>query len=74
MPIRPDQRWFYPIDWRELSRFVHFERARGCCEPVGDRTYAGYRRWTTAYGGTRRFHAGATGGAGAWRSGTCPSS
>jgi hypothetical protein len=20
MPIRPSQRWFYPIDWRELSQ------------------------------------------------------
>ena len=32
MPIRPDLRWFYPLDWRELSRTIRFGRAKGCCE------------------------------------------
>ena len=32
MPIRPALRWFYPIDWPQLSRWVRFERARGLCE------------------------------------------
>ena len=32
MPIAPQHRWFYPIDWRELSRFVRFTRAKGRCE------------------------------------------
>ena len=35
MPIRPSQRWFYPIDWPELSRLVRFERAGGRCERCG---------------------------------------
>lgn len=35
MPIRRDQRGFYPIDWRELSHLVRFERAQGCCERCG---------------------------------------
>lgn len=35
MPIRPDHRWLYPIDWRELSALVRFSRARGCCEQCG---------------------------------------
>ena len=35
MPIRPNQRGFYPIDWRELSRVIRFERAGGCCERCG---------------------------------------
>ena len=35
MPIRPEQRWFYPIDWAELSRSVRFRRARGTCEACG---------------------------------------
>ena len=35
MPIAPDQRWLYPIDWPELSRLVRFGRARGCCERCG---------------------------------------
>ena len=40
MPIRPDQRWFYPIDWREISQVIRFDRAGGRCErcrrPHGD--------------------------------------
>ena len=32
MPIRPEHRWLYPIDWPELSRMVRFRRAKGRCE------------------------------------------
>lgn len=32
MPIRPDQRWFYPIDWLQLSAQIRFHRARSRCE------------------------------------------
>jgi hypothetical protein len=32
MPIRPELRWFYPIDWPELSRVIRFGRAHGRCE------------------------------------------
>jgi hypothetical protein len=32
MPIRPSLRWFYPIDWPQISREIRFGRARGCCE------------------------------------------
>lgn len=32
MPIRPELRWFYPIDWPELSRAIRFGRAQGRCE------------------------------------------
>jgi hypothetical protein len=32
MPIRPEHRWLYPIDWRELSNLVRFKRAKGRCE------------------------------------------
>ena len=35
MPIRRALRWFYPIDWRELSAFIRFRRARGRCECCG---------------------------------------
>jgi hypothetical protein len=31
MPIRAEMRWFYPIDWPQLSRHVRFERAGGIC-------------------------------------------
>ena len=32
MPIRPAYRWFYPIDWPQLSAVIRFERAGGRCE------------------------------------------
>ncbi len=32
MPIRPEYRWLYPIDWVQLSALVRFERAKGRCE------------------------------------------
>lgn len=32
MPIRPQHRWLYPIDWVQLSALVRFERAKGRCE------------------------------------------
>lgn len=32
MPIRPEHRWLYPIDWRELSQLVRFRRAKGRCD------------------------------------------
>ncbi|MEP9401938.1 hypothetical protein [Sphingomonas sp. VNH70] len=35
MPIRPENRWLYPIDWRELSAWVRFDRAGRRCERCG---------------------------------------
>ena len=35
MPIKPEMRWFYPIDWPQLSRYVRFERAGGVCQHCG---------------------------------------
>lgn len=32
MPIAPEHRWLYPIDWRELSNVIRFRRAKGRCE------------------------------------------
>jgi len=32
MPIAREHRWLYPIDWRELSAFIRFRRAKGRCE------------------------------------------
>ncbi len=32
MPIKPEYRGFYPIDWRELSDVIRFKRAKGRCE------------------------------------------
>lgn len=32
MPIRPALRWYYPIDWPQLSHWVRFVRACGQCE------------------------------------------
>lgn len=35
MPIRPEHRYFYPIDWPQLSAVIRFGRARGRCEGCG---------------------------------------
>ncbi len=35
MPIAPESRWLYPIDWRELSALIRFGRAKGACERCG---------------------------------------
>ena len=32
MPIRPEYRWFYPIDWPQLLAADPFGRAKGRCE------------------------------------------
>jgi hypothetical protein len=32
MPIRPQHRWLYPIDWQQLTDMVRFERAKERCE------------------------------------------
>ncbi|GBD43517.1 hypothetical protein HRbin40_00990 [bacterium HR40] len=48
MPIRPELRWLYPIDWPILSRRIRFDRARGRCESCG-RPH-GTRLWQLADG------------------------
>lgn len=50
MPIRREHRFFYPIDWRELSAVIRFGRARGRCEacarPHGHQVFhLGDGRW-----------------------------
>ncbi|SNB67712.1 hypothetical protein SAMN07250955_10625 [Arboricoccus pini] len=35
MPIHPDLRWYYPIDWPLISRRIRFDRAKGRCEWCG---------------------------------------
>lgn len=35
VPIRPELRFLYPIDWPQISRWVRFERAAGRCEGCG---------------------------------------
>jgi hypothetical protein len=32
MPIRPELRCLYPIDWPQISAAIRFERAHGRCE------------------------------------------
>jgi hypothetical protein len=32
MPIAPEHRWLYPIDWPQLSNLIRFRRAGGRCE------------------------------------------
>lgn len=35
MPIPREKRFYYPIDWPQISAWVRFERARGRCEHCG---------------------------------------
>lgn len=53
MPIRPEHVFLYPIDWAQISRFVRFTRAGGCCQhcgrPDGRRVFhLGDGRWWDA--------------------------
>lgn len=53
MPITAEHRWFYPIDWLELSKLIRFDRAKGRCEhcqrPHGQRVFhLGDGRWWDA--------------------------
>jgi hypothetical protein len=32
MPIRTELRWYYPIDWPQLSQWVRFTRGHGRCD------------------------------------------
>ena len=59
MPIRPEHRFFYPIDWAQLSAVIRFGRAKGCCEgcgrPRGRMVYhLGDGRWWDAQAGRWR--------------------
>lgn len=60
MPIRPDQRWLYPIDWKELSATIRFGRAKAQCE----RCARPHRRRVTHLGDGRWWDSGAQ----CWRS------
>jgi len=35
VPIKPELRYLYPIDWPQVSRWVRFVRAKGRCEHCG---------------------------------------
>lgn len=35
MPIRREHRYFYPIDWKQLSAMIRFVRAKSRCEGCG---------------------------------------
>ena len=35
MPIRREHRFYYPIDWPQLSTVIRFGRAKGRCEGCG---------------------------------------
>ena len=59
MPIRPEHRWPYPIDWPELLRTIRFGRAKarceGCGRPHGELVFhLGDGRWWDNAGATWR--------------------
>jgi hypothetical protein len=56
MPIRPEHRFFFPIDRPQLSAVIRLRRPGGCCEgcgrPHGQRVYchSDGRRWDRELG------------------------
>jgi hypothetical protein len=59
MPIRRAHRFFYPIDWPQLSAVIRFDRAKGQCEACGRSHgrlvyHLGDGRWWDADAGTWR--------------------
>ncbi|GJD47814.1 hypothetical protein OPKNFCMD_0525 [Methylobacterium crusticola] len=63
MPIRPENRFFYLIDWVQLSATIRFGRARGRCEgcsrPHGQLvSHLGDGRWWDAAESTWRYGRG----------------
>ena len=63
MPIRPEHRFLYPIDWRELSMAIRFGRAQGRCESCGRSHGQMVQHLGMGVGGTLRPAAGAMAGA-----------
>ena len=64
MPIRREHRFFYPIDWPQLSAVIRFRRAKGRCEncgrPHGKRVFClDDGRWWDAAGKVWRAGQGA---------------
>jgi len=37
MPIKPQHRFLYPVDWQQISQTIRFGRAKGRCERCGRR-------------------------------------
>lgn len=63
MPIRREHRFFYPIDWPQLSAVIRFRRAKGRCEgcgrPHGGTVWhLGDGRWWDAKAGSWRDGSG----------------
>lgn len=63
MPIRRQDRFFYPIDWPQLSHAIRFRRARGRCEACGRPhlqriAHLGDGRWWDAEAGAWRDGSG----------------
>jgi hypothetical protein len=59
VPIRRHHRFFYPIDWVQLSNMIRFRRAKGRCEacgrPHGDTVaHLGDGRWWDSEAGLWR--------------------
>jgi hypothetical protein len=55
MPIRREHRFFYPIDWPQLSAVIRFRRAGAFVRAVGVRMVElSSIAWATGAGGTGR--------------------
>ena len=59
MPIRPQYKWFYPIDWPQLSAVIRFERAKGRARGAADRMAVRSGIWAMVDGGMKTNGPGA---------------
>jgi hypothetical protein len=60
VPIKPELRWFYPIDWPQISHWVRFVRAKGAARSGAGHMVRSCGIWAMAAGGTRCCRAGGT--------------
>jgi hypothetical protein len=46
MPIKPENRSKYPKNWKQISEYIRFNRARNKCEVCGAINYSWVNRFT----------------------------
>ena len=61
MPIRPQFKWLYPIDWPQLSAVIRFQRAKAGAKSAVDRMAARSSISATVDGGTMTSRPGEMG-------------
>jgi hypothetical protein len=60
MPIRPEFRWLYPINWPQLSALIRFKRAQGAAKDAVGPTAKSSSTSATGVSGTASSRFGVT--------------